>query len=96
MVLGLRLRVSHFTMSPRFNSDRCTTLPAGLTDAIAKQIYDALAYHVVVANRRLRIKTVGAWSLQKTAQAVLVAARHIVDPISAHLRVLYSMEGLYY
>ena len=77
------------------NGHRCI-LPAGLTDAIAKQIYDALAYHVVVANRKLRIKTVGAWSLQRTAQAVLATARHIVDPISAHLRVLYAIEGLYY
>jgi distribution and morphology protein 31 len=96
MVLGLRLRVSHTRNAPSVHlSDRCTP-PAGLIDAIAKQIYDALAYHVVVANRNLRIKTVGAWSLQRTAQAVLTAARHIVDPISAHLRILYSMEGLYY
>jgi len=95
MVLGLRLKVSRSGMCLRFNINTCIS-PAGLTDAIAKQIYDALAYHVVVANRKLRIKTVGAWSLQRTAQAVLAAARHIVDPISAHLRVLYSMESLYY
>lgn len=55
-----------------------------------------MAYHVIQANRKQRIKTVSAWSLQRTGQVVLSAVRNIVDPMAAHLRVLYAMEEAYF
>lgn len=52
--------------------------------------YDALAYHVTQANMNRRIKTVGVWSLQMTASAVLSALRNVVDPVSVSVKELYS------
>jgi distribution and morphology protein 31 len=69
--------------------------PAGLTDAIALQIYEALAYHVTRSNMNRRIRAVSTWSLQMTANAVISALRNIVDPVSAHLREISSDEHLY-
>lgn len=78
------------------NADRnLHFLTAGLTDAIAEQVYDALAYHVTQANMNRRFKAVSAWSLQMTAQAVINALRNIVDPISVHIREVSSDEQLY-
>lgn len=42
-----------------------------------------------------RIKTVSAWSLQMTAQAVLATLRNIVDPISARMRDVSTAESIY-
>lgn len=43
-----------------------------------------------------RIKTVGLWSLQMTASAVLSALRNVVDPMSVHFKEMYfSGQGLY-
>jgi distribution and morphology protein 31 len=36
-----------------------------------------------------RIKTIGVWSLQMTASAVLSAMRNIIDPTAATLKELY-------
>ncbi|TRM69988.1 mitochondrial distribution and morphology protein family 31/32 [Schizophyllum amplum] len=64
---------------------------AGLMDDISDKIYHALAYHVGQANMNKRIKTVGLWSVQMTANAVLSALRRAIDPISTHLRETYTM-----
>lgn len=72
-----------------------TPWETGLTDAIAIQIYEALAYHVTRSNMNRRIKAVSTWSLQMTANAVISALRNIVDPVSAHLREISSDEHLY-
>jgi distribution and morphology protein 31 len=71
------------------------TASAGLTDAIALQVYEALAYHVTQTNMNRRIKAVTSWSLQMTTQAIMNALRNIADPVSAHLRELSSDEHLY-
>jgi distribution and morphology protein 31 len=52
--------------------------------------YNALAHHVTQANMNRRIKTVGVWSLQMTASAVLSALRNVVDPVSVSVKELYS------
>lgn len=54
-----------------------------------------MAYHVTQANFNRRIKAVGAWSLQMTAQAALSALRTMMNPMTEHLRELYT-EGLPY
>ncbi|KAJ8696035.1 Mitochondrial distribution and morphology protein 31, mitochondrial precursor [Pleurotus ostreatus] len=65
-------------------------------DEISLKIYEALAYHVAQANMNKRIKTVGLWSLQMTASAVLSALRNVVDPVSVHFKEMYfSGQGLY-
>jgi distribution and morphology protein 31 len=60
---------------------------------IAQKVYDALAYHVTQANFNHRVKTVGLWSLQKTAGAMLSALRQVVDPAAVQLRGMYSVVG---
>ncbi|KAL0577508.1 Mitochondrial distribution and morphology protein 31, mitochondrial precursor [Marasmius crinis-equi] len=67
-----------------------TMWETGLMDEISLKIYDALAHHVTQANFNRRIKTVSVWSLQKTANAVLSALRHLADPMSARLRETYA------
>ncbi|KIY53448.1 mitochondrial distribution and morphology protein family 31/32 [Fistulina hepatica ATCC 64428] len=62
----------------------------GLMDDISEKIYDALAYHVIQANMNQRIKTVSLWSLQKTAGAMLLAIKRVVDPLSEHMRESYE------
>ena len=57
---------------------------------VAQKVYDALAYHVTQANFNHRVKTVGLWSLQKTAGAMLSALRQVVDPAAVQLREMYS------
>ena len=59
-------------------------------DDISTKVYDALAYHVTQANFNHRVKTVGLWSLQMTASAMLSALRQVVDPAAVQLRELYS------
>ncbi|KAL1747029.1 mitochondrial distribution and morphology protein family 31/32 [Schizophyllum fasciatum] len=65
----------------------------GLMDDISDKIYDALAYHVTQANLNKRLKTVGIWSVQMTASAVLSALRRAIDPISLHLRETYTIPN---
>lgn len=77
-----------------FNNSLTISL-AGLTDAIALQVYEALAYHVTSQNMNRRIKAVSTWSLQMTAQAVINALRNIVDPVSAYMREMGSDEHVY-
>ncbi|KDQ27467.1 hypothetical protein PLEOSDRAFT_1104158 [Pleurotus ostreatus PC15] len=73
-----------------------TMWETGLMDEISLKIYEALAYHVAQANMNKRIKTVGLWSLQMTASAVLSALRNVVDPMSVHFKEMYfSGQGLY-
>ncbi|CCA69884.1 related to MDM31-Mitochondrial inner membrane protein required for mitochondrial morphology and inheritance [Serendipita indica DSM 11827] len=73
-----------------------TAWETGLTDAIALQVYGALAYHVTKMNMNRRIKAVSSWSLTMASQAVISALRNIVDPISAQLRESSSDENLYF
>ncbi|EPQ56997.1 hypothetical protein GLOTRDRAFT_73488 [Gloeophyllum trabeum ATCC 11539] len=70
-----------------------TLWETGLSDQIALQVYDALAYHVNQANFNRRVKTVSLWSLQKTAAAILSALRTMVDPMSIHLKELSANGG---
>ncbi|KAG8814161.1 Mitochondrial distribution and morphology protein 31, mitochondrial precursor [Serendipita sp. 399] len=72
-----------------------TAWETGLTDAIALQVYEALAYHVTQTNMNRRIKAVSTWSLTMASQAVINALRNIVDPISAHIREISSDEHIY-
>jgi len=69
--------------SPLSDFDGSWTLfETGLTSSISEQIYAALAYHVTsAAQNRERIRTVGAWGIQRGAEAVLHALRTVVDPI---------------
>jgi len=68
-----------------------TMWESGLMDEISLKIYDALAYHVTHTNmNRQRMKTVGLWSLQMTASAVLSALKNALDPVSAHLKDTYA------
>ena len=67
------------------------SLPAGMIDAISMKVYEAMAYHVTQANMNKRLKTVGLWSVQMTASAVLSALRRALDPISLHLRETYTI-----
>ena len=57
-----------------------TTYDIGLLDAVSQQVYDALAHHVQESNAR-RAKTVGIWSLQKSAATILVALRQNLEHI---------------
>ncbi|KAL1757651.1 hypothetical protein FB107DRAFT_259670 [Schizophyllum commune] len=68
-----------------------TMWETGLMDDISDKIYNALAYHVTQANMNKRLKTVGLWSVQMTASAVLSALRRALDPISLHLRETYTI-----
>jgi hypothetical protein len=56
------------------------------------QTYEALAYHVTQTNLNRRVKTVGVWSLQMTASAILSAMRSMVDP----MRAIYMNGPPYY
>jgi len=67
-----------------------TLWETGLMDAIAVKVYEAMAYHVTQANFNRRIKYVGTWSLQMTANAIMSALRTMMDPMTAHLHDLYS------
>ncbi|KAM6502090.1 hypothetical protein JOM56_002067 [Amanita muscaria] len=59
----------------------------GLMDDISYKVYDALAYHVSQSTmNRQRIKTVGLWSLQKTASAVLSTIRNALYPGFSQVR----------
>ncbi|KZV68559.1 mitochondrial distribution and morphology protein family 31/32 [Peniophora sp. CONT] len=62
----------------------------GLMTDVSNKVYDALAYHVTSANFNHRLRTVGVWSLQKTAGAVLSALRQVVDPVAVQLREVYG------
>ena len=65
-----------------------------MTD-VSNKVYDALAYHVNSVNFNHRLRTVGVWSLQKTAGAMLSALRQVVDPVAVQLREVYgSIEEL--
>ncbi|KIJ49477.1 hypothetical protein M422DRAFT_161179 [Sphaerobolus stellatus SS14] len=65
-----------------------TMWETGLMDDISYKTYNALAYHVSHANLNHRMKTVGLWSLQMTANAALAALRRLVD--SSQFRELYA------
>lgn len=67
---------------PCLEIDRNFLVLAGLMDDIALKVYDTFAYHVSQVNFNHRVKTVGLWSLQMTASAVLAALRNVVDPVS--------------
>jgi mitochondrial distribution and morphology protein 31 len=67
-----------------------------LSDELASQIYDALAYHVSQVNLNRRVKAVSMWSLQMTASAVLSALRNLVDPVTMQVRDLYYVNGVPY
>ncbi|GAA6059641.1 hypothetical protein JCM10212_004144 [Sporobolomyces blumeae] len=49
-----------------------TTYDVGILERMSEQVYDALAHHVQTQNDQ-RIQTVGLWTLQMTANAVLSA-----------------------
>ena len=53
-----------------------TAWQVGLLDEVSEQVYAALAHHVSTSNDK-RYKTVGLWSLQLTAQAVLRAIQNL-------------------
>lgn len=55
-----------------------TTYDIGLLDAIAEQVYSALANHVQESNAK-RFKTVGIWSLQKSAATILLALKENLE-----------------
>lgn len=63
---------------------------AGLSDEIALQVYEAMAYHVMQANFRRRIRTVSLWSLQQTISALLGTLRIMADPVRVQLRQVYD------
>lgn len=59
-----------------------TLFETGLTTSISAQIYSALTYHVSSYNaNQQRIKTVGAWGVQRGAEAVLSVIKSVVDPM---------------
>lgn len=59
-----------------------TLFETGLTTKISEQMYAALAYHVSSGSQNSqRIRTVGAWGIQRGAEAVLHTLRTVVDPI---------------
>ncbi|KAJ3757798.1 mitochondrial distribution and morphology protein 31 [Lentinula raphanica] len=66
-----------------------TMWETGLLDEISLKIYEALAFHVTQANFNRRVKTVSAWSLQMTVNAMLSALRNLVDPVSLRVREAY-------
>lgn len=69
--------------APLSNFDGSWTLfETGLTTSISAQIYSALTYHVSSYNaNQQRIKTVGAWGVQRGAEAVLGVIKSVVDPM---------------
>lgn len=64
-----------------------TLFETGLTSSISSQIQAALVYHVSssTANQQ-RIKTVGAWGVQRGAEAVLNMVRTVVDPMHGQVQ----------
>ncbi|KAI0085059.1 mitochondrial distribution and morphology proteins-domain-containing protein [Irpex rosettiformis] len=72
-----------------------TMWETGLMDVIGDKVYEAMAYHVTQANFNRRIKAVSAWSLQRTAQAVLAALKTMTNPVTEQLRELYDDPGIY-
>ncbi|KAI0339832.1 hypothetical protein BDW22DRAFT_1360855 [Trametopsis cervina] len=72
-----------------------TMWETGLMDDTAVKVYEAMAYHVTQVNFNRRVKAVGAWSIQLTAQAVLSVLRTMMNPMTEHLRGLY-VEGFPY
>ncbi|KAH8827908.1 mitochondrial distribution and morphology proteins-domain-containing protein [Flagelloscypha sp. PMI_526] len=68
-----------------------TAWETGLLDEISDKIYEALAYHVTQANMNGRIRHVGLWSLQMTAQAVLNALRSAVEPTRGLMMNIYEL-----
>jgi mitochondrial distribution and morphology protein 31 len=54
-----------------------------------------MAYHVAQANFNRRIRAVSAWSLQRTAQAILAMLRTMTNPVTEQLRELYQDPSLY-
>lgn len=78
----VRLMTSHqlvlITMLSSAQSDfdgSWTTFDTGILDAMSEQVYQALAHHVQHANST-RVKQVGLWSAQITAQHLLQALRN--------------------
>ncbi|KAK2464191.1 hypothetical protein APHAL10511_003648 [Amanita phalloides] len=72
-----------------------TMWETGLMDDISYRIYDALAYHVSQSTmNRQRIKTVGLWSLQRTATVVLSTMRNVLNPGFFQLREAYMNGNL--
>lgn len=55
-----------------------TTYDLDLLNTVSQQVYEALALHISDSNSR-RAKTVGLWSLQKSAAAVLAALRQNLE-----------------
>jgi distribution and morphology protein 31 len=50
-----------------------------------------MAFHVSnQANTPHRVRTVGIWSLQMTASALLSTLRALVDPLALRLREIYT------
>jgi hypothetical protein len=49
-----------------------------------------MAYHVMQANFRRRIRTVSLWSLQQTISALLGTLRVMADPVRVQLRQVYD------
>ena len=50
-----------------------------------------MAYHVSQSTiNRQRMKTISLWSLQRTAGAVMNVLKTMTDPMSAHLKEVYS------
>lgn len=55
-----------------------TTYDVGLLEAVSEQVYSALAEHVHESNTR-RVRAVGLWSLQKSAETILSALRQSLE-----------------
>ncbi|KAI0684192.1 mitochondrial distribution and morphology proteins-domain-containing protein [Cytidiella melzeri] len=72
-----------------------TMWETGLMDVIAVKVYEAMAYHVSQANFNRRIKAVSAWSLQRTAQAMLAVLRTMTNPVTEQLKDLYDDPSCY-
>ena len=50
-----------------------------------------MAYHVSHSTiNQQRMKTISLWSLQRTAGAVMNVLKTMTDPMSAHLKDVYS------
>jgi hypothetical protein len=49
-----------------------------------------MAYHVMQANMRRRIRTVSAWSLNQTLAALVATLRVVADPVRAQLKGVYG------
>jgi len=68
-----------------------TMWETGLMNEIAFKTYDAMAHHVSQSTiNHQRMKTISLWSLQRTAGAMMNVLKTMTDPMSAHLKDVYS------